>query len=80
MVIVLPSTGIREAEEVASRINQCEIKTSDGQFIITTSLGVSCYPLTASTAEELIYQAKSAGKNQVRRWEHQRDGTPESSG
>lgn len=76
MVVVLPSTGLREAEELAGRIKSCDIQTNDGQFKITTSLGVSSYPLTATTAEELIYQAdaamysaKSAGKNQVRRWQ-----------
>jgi diguanylate cyclase (GGDEF)-like protein len=77
MVIILPSTGIREAEAIANRIKDCAIATSDSEFTITTSLGVSSYPLTARTAKELIYQAdaamysaKSAGKNQVQRWEN----------
>jgi diguanylate cyclase (GGDEF)-like protein len=87
MVVVLPSTGIREAEEVAARLNSCEVTSSDGQFKVTTSLGVSCYPLTASSAEELIYQAdaamyaaKSNGKNQVRRWEDQTSPSTAPSG
>lgn len=75
--VLLPGADDRETMETAERLRRALVEASGGgPNRITVSLGVANYPGTASTAEELIYEAdaamyaaKSAGKNTVMRWD-----------
>jgi diguanylate cyclase (GGDEF)-like protein len=74
--LLLPGAGHRQAVLVAEQIRRTVEKRTNGHDEwVTISLGVACYPGTASTAEELVYGsdaamywAKSAGKNRVGDW------------
>jgi diguanylate cyclase (GGDEF)-like protein len=68
-----------EAVGVAEKLRQSVEENSGLAASVSISLGVSSYPETAASAEELIYEgdaamytAKMRGKNQVCRW----DGVP----
>lgn len=76
-LIVLPNTGIEEAFKIAERIRNKieEAKLMGDKRMVTVSLGVSTYPLHASSYEELIekadqalYEAKNSGRNRTRIW------------
>jgi diguanylate cyclase (GGDEF)-like protein/PAS domain S-box-containing protein len=76
-VLVLPETGLSDANELAERlrkeINEQSIQLDVDQVIkVTASIGVATFPDHGSTWEELIdaadaamYRAKNAGRNQV---------------
>jgi diguanylate cyclase (GGDEF)-like protein len=77
-VIVLPETSLPEAYAVATRLRRAveharfEVESSDEPIQATLSLGISCYPSDASSANSLIheadvavYQAKLQGRNCV---------------
>ena len=77
-IIVLPSTGIEEAKNIAERIrvkiNEAKIMGDKRQ--VTVSLGVANYPNHTTTYEELIektdqalYAAKNSGRNATRVWD-----------
>lgn len=76
-VVILPSTSLLLASQVAERLRQliedCEIEV-DGQVLkVTTSIGLSVRLSHESggaselikTADECLYQAKQAGRNQI---------------
>ncbi|MDU1414590.1 MAG: diguanylate cyclase [Clostridium sp.] len=76
-IVVLPNTGLDQAFVIAERIRNkiIEAKLMGEKRIVTVSLGVSTYPLHASTYEELIekadqalYMAKNSGRNRTRIW------------
>lgn len=76
-IVVLPNTGLDQAFVIAERIRNkiIEAKLMGDKRIVTVSLGVSTYPLHASTYEELIekadqalYVAKNSGRNRTRIW------------
>jgi two-component system cell cycle response regulator len=77
--VLLPYTGIKEAQDVAERIREAismEIpvpKVRNPTILVSASIGVSYYPddgVDAETlirrADEMMYLAKQCGKNQVR--------------
>jgi diguanylate cyclase (GGDEF)-like protein len=76
-VIILPQTGVREAERIGERIrSRVEAKVIDvgqsGRVKITVSVGVSSFPENGKSHEELVavadqalYRAKGSGKNLV---------------
>jgi two-component system cell cycle response regulator len=75
-VLVMPSTSLESAEQVAERLRQAietsQIKDGNGDFIpVTASFGVACY-LHGETLEQVVdrsdramYRAKSGGRNRV---------------
>ncbi|GAB4325616.1 MAG: hypothetical protein Kow0074_19480 [Candidatus Zixiibacteriota bacterium] len=77
-IIILPQTGIEEAQTLGERIRQTVEQaviatTDDGSPIrLTVSIGASCYPENGHPESELVdlvdralYRAKGAGKNLV---------------
>ena len=76
-VVILPSTTLLLASQVAERLRQkieeSEIFTEEQSFKVTASIGLSVRLAhekgTASdlikAADDCLYQAKSAGRNQV---------------
>jgi len=74
--VLLPGAGCGETMALAEQLRRSVEKRTNGNLEgVTVSLGVACFPSTASTAEELIYGsdaamyfAKSAGKNRVGDW------------
>ncbi|MFC1658411.1 GGDEF domain-containing protein [Candidatus Omnitrophota bacterium] len=77
--IILPNTSKEEAEYVSLRLRQAiekeNIRAYDEELHITVSIGASLFPQDAQDAQQLIdkadqalYTAKQAGKNQVRFW------------
>lgn len=75
--VLLPGADDRKTMDTAERLRKALVEASGGgPNRVTVSLGVANYPGTASSAEELIYEAdaamyaaKSAGKNTVMRWD-----------
>jgi len=74
--ILLPQVRCDEARSVAENLRQviCEVPAG-GTTRLSASLGVACFPESASTPEELVYRAdmamywaKSTGKNRVTAW------------
>lgn len=70
--VILPQTGLGEAEEIARRICQAARDSHRPDLTTTISLGVANCPQNAGNVEELIkaadqalYQAKSQGKDRV---------------
>lgn len=76
--IVLPETGLLEAQMTAERIRlaiaaeHIAVATSPGPIGVTMSLGVACYPSDGTTlidlthaADAAVYQAKAGGRNRV---------------
>ena len=77
--ILMPDIPIATASERAERIRQAfasmAVAFEGQQFKVSLSIGIAVYPTHATTAEKLIgradqalYQAKAAGRNQVREW------------
>ncbi|HLB26770.1 MAG TPA: PAS domain S-box protein, partial [Dehalococcoidia bacterium] len=74
--VLLPAAGRHETIALAEKLRRAvETRTNGNGTVVTISLGVACYPDTASSAEELVYGsdaamywAKSAGKNRVGNW------------
>jgi diguanylate cyclase (GGDEF)-like protein/PAS domain S-box-containing protein len=74
--VLLPGASHEQTAAAAERLRRAvETRTNGNGEGVTISLGVACYPDTASSAEELIYGsdaamywAKSAGKNRVGDW------------
>jgi diguanylate cyclase (GGDEF)-like protein/PAS domain S-box-containing protein len=76
-MVVLPETGLTQAEAIAERLRRCLAATAvavDEQTNIrfTVSIGVAAYPESAQDAEnlvriadELLYKAKENGRNRV---------------
>lgn len=75
--VILPGCSLADAIEVAERIRneveKCQFEISKKQVIpVTISVGVATYPDTCTdysliihTADESLYKAKEAGKNQI---------------
>lgn len=85
--VLLPNTGATMASELGERlrrrINDCRIEGQDFGFNISASIGVSCFPLHAESADalflradEALYKAKQDGRNCVRVSSMGPDGTP----
>lgn len=85
--VLLPNTGAEMARELADRlrrrINDCKIEGQDFAFNISASLGVSCFPVHADSADalflradEALYKAKQEGRNCVRVSNMGPDGNP----
>jgi len=80
ILIVLPATSETESVEIAERIRRSlastAIPVNDTQHInLTVSIGVAIYPVDGDTedallscADQALYQAKGAGRNQVVRY------------
>lgn len=75
--VILPDTRLRQAVDVAERIRtaiaQAPVVFDDGEFQMTTSLGVDTYTGSddlspgkfIEQADRLLYQAKQQGRNRV---------------
>ena len=72
--IVMYSTGLKEAVQIAERIRKSikEYKFDTKKTFTTVSIGIALYPLDANSLQELLkkadsalYQAKHNGKNRV---------------
>jgi diguanylate cyclase (GGDEF)-like protein len=85
LALLLPETDPNGALLVAERIRVAVAdffagRESDGQPVgLTVSAGVACYPIDASTAEDLLsraaqalYEAKASGKNAVQLYRPER--------
>jgi diguanylate cyclase (GGDEF)-like protein len=80
ILIVLPATSETESLEIAERIRRSlaitAIAVSDAEHIkLTVSIGIAIFPIDGETeatllssADQALYQAKRAGRNQVRRY------------
>jgi diguanylate cyclase (GGDEF)-like protein len=73
LAVLLPGVSCLAAVEVAESLRNAVLEM--GGEPMTISLGVGCFPETASSAEELIYRAdmamywaKSSGRNCVANW------------
>ncbi len=77
-VVILPDTDLASAHKVAERIRQRVMAESrkllraPGDRPVTVSVGISCFPRDAACsmtllamADQLLYQAKRAGRNRV---------------
>ena len=71
----MEAADLDEAGRIAENIRNAIVKRGSEAANVTVSLGVASYPLTASSPDELTYQAdaamytaKSTGKNRVCRW------------
>src|SRR5262249_50956527 len=71
--IILPETSLEEAHVSADRWRQEVPKRFAADFALTVSIGLAACPEHAkkprallAAADEALYQAKRAGKNQVR--------------
>jgi len=75
--VVVAGAGLDEAEHVAELLRNAVLSDAGvASRHVTISLGVSSYPDTAGSAEELIYEADAAmyaaklsGKNRTCRWD-----------
>jgi diguanylate cyclase (GGDEF)-like protein/PAS domain S-box-containing protein len=81
-IVMLPETdgpgACRSAERLRQVIEQAEVSTHQGPVRITASLGVSVFQLDGNNlsidrllgqADQALYQAKQAGRNQVCLWQ-----------
>lgn len=80
ILIVLPTTSETESVEIAERIRRSlettPIAVSESEYKnLTVSIGVAIFPADGETettllsrADQALYQAKGAGRNQVRRY------------
>jgi len=75
IAIIVEATDLDETHRIAENIRNTIVERGSEAANVTVSLGVASYPLTASSADELTYQAdaamytaKSTGKNRVCRW------------
>jgi diguanylate cyclase (GGDEF)-like protein len=81
-IVLLPNTPLELAKETAERlrttVERTSIKTDNGPVNITFSIGITSYsPKEGMSVQELIrhaddamYKAKDAGRNQVVAWPH----------
>lgn len=76
-ILLLPRTSMQQAcekaEALREKVSKAVIKDELVSVSVTVSFGVSCFPQTASTENELIrtaddalYEAKNSGRNCVR--------------
>lgn len=72
--VLVEATSLEEARLLGERLRKGVADRLDDSGV-TISVGVSLYPMTASSTEEVVYQAdsamysaKSSGKNAVRVW------------
>ncbi len=83
-IVMLPETdgpgACRSAERLRQVIEQVEVSTHQGQVRITTSLGVAVFQpdhdqitidRLLGQADQALYQAKQAGRNQVCLWQEE---------
>jgi diguanylate cyclase (GGDEF)-like protein len=77
LAVLLPGASPADAIAVAERLKQAvlDVPSRSGQQL-TASLGVACYPQSATTPEDLVYRAdmamywaKATGKNRVTAWD-----------
>lgn len=77
-VVILPETTVTNARKAAERIRQRviaetqKVLQSETDNPVTVSIGIACYPRDAvegkalvALADNLLYQAKGAGKNRI---------------
>lgn len=85
LAVIVPGANGSQTAEVAERLRAavCEM----AGLPVTISLGVACFPETATSAEGLVYRAdmamywaKSSGKNRVENWASIRDKAPAGPG
>ena len=77
LAVLLPRAACGEARSVAERLRLAVSEIRAGETAgLSASLGVACFPESATTPEELVYRAdmamywaKSTGKNRVTTWE-----------
>jgi diguanylate cyclase (GGDEF)-like protein len=76
LAVLLPGVAPADAIATAERLKQAvlDVPARDGQKL-TASLGVACFPQSATTPEDLVYRAdmamywaKATGKNRVTAW------------
>jgi diguanylate cyclase (GGDEF)-like protein len=79
ITVILPETSLQSACQIAERIRQ-RVAADTGKLLrnsqdesITVSVGIACYPddgadvdILVARADELLYQAKAAGRNCIR--------------
>ncbi|HET7586199.1 MAG TPA: sensor domain-containing diguanylate cyclase [Gemmatimonadaceae bacterium] len=77
LAVLLPGTGLREAEEAAERLRLAIggrlVPAGRNRLRVTVSLGVACYPRSVTEraglvpqADRALYEAKRGGRNCVR--------------
>lgn len=71
-IAILPETDISSAIQSGERLRKAVKNEFSQDLALTISIGVACFPVDACNADELVlkadnalYQAKKAGKNQV---------------
>jgi diguanylate cyclase (GGDEF)-like protein/PAS domain S-box-containing protein len=83
-VILLPETGLKQAEETAERlreiIHRATVITANSHFNISASFGIAAFENEQDTldtllrkADQALYHAKNAGRNCVATWNEQMD-------
>ena len=79
--VILPDTSLEHATKLAERLRiemeNTEVKHNLGTIKFTVSIGISCYneesvdaKFLVNNADKALYEAKGAGRNQVRIFEH----------
>ncbi len=73
--VILLNTDSQNAEQILNEIrenfSQIRHQSEDGEFFVTLSCGIACYPdytgegELAEAADKALYDAKEAGRNQV---------------
>jgi diguanylate cyclase (GGDEF)-like protein len=81
-VILLPETEVDTAGYVANRLRESveaiKVVTDKGPVVVTLSLGIAAYSkgdlenidLLIKRADQALYEAKQAGRNQVKVWQN----------
>jgi diguanylate cyclase (GGDEF)-like protein/putative nucleotidyltransferase with HDIG domain len=77
LAVLLPGAKPKDAIAVGERLREAVLRVPQrGDHAISASLGVACFPSSATTPEDLVYRAdmamywaKSTGKNRVAAWD-----------